>query len=375
MSRFEYFKPDPNWTPTLAAKTLRSIAPAGTIPWERFSEDELQSLLTFHYKWLGYDVRNLHKDDRSREHGTDLLCSKKTLNKTIAIAVKVNPGKDDLYQLKEFSESPYEERHYVYTGRLARSFLDQSEKTVGVDFIDEKGLERLFQNSGTYYLLRIENSRFFESFGELMWNLLQLTFYVERMGRKAEPFPKLTLPLLERLWSLKDRAVTVSRGAEVLMDSFDYERLTKAKLDPTALLSIVEAGLDTLYSEGMTRLLRLLDEKTLDLVGLDYLHSGTASPWLVVSVYQFYLQPGRVDTFLKKEFKNSEGGIEVWKGNDDFYSMLYRELRTIYHATADIETLVDDMFTLAKPFMPTSDTALEELQGFVVSDPDADEDK
>ncbi len=41
--------------------------------------------------------------------------------------------------LQELSESTCTERHYVYTGRVAKSFLEH-QKTVWVEFIDEKGL-------------------------------------------------------------------------------------------------------------------------------------------------------------------------------------------------------------------------------------------
>ena len=83
---------------------------------------------------------------------------------------------------------------------------------------------------------------------------------------------------------------------------------------------------------------------------------------------------GRVETFLKKEQKNFGGHIDEWKGNDDFYSILYGELKLVYHATADIEELVDDMFMLAKPPTPSSDTSLESLADFLRNEPNSDDD-
>jgi hypothetical protein len=125
------------------------------------------------------------------------------------------------------------------------------------------------------------------------------------------------------------------------------------QIDPTTVLSMVEAGLDTLYSEGIVRLFRLFDENMLDLIGLDYLHSGDASNWLVIPIYQFYLQPGRVETCLKKALKDSQGQIGEWEGDDDFYSLVSGGLTRVFHATADIEEVVDDIFMLTGKPGPT----------------------
>ena len=58
------------------------------IPWTKYTEREIQTLLKMHFEQQGYDVVWRHEQDPANENGVDLECVNGTTKKRLLIAVK-----------------------------------------------------------------------------------------------------------------------------------------------------------------------------------------------------------------------------------------------------------------------------------------------
>ena len=92
------------------------------IPWNNFSELEIQAILKIHFESLGFGVVWRHKEDPTNERGIDLECTRIKDNKKVTIAVKKKPKKEDLGQLVELSRSDGNQKIYLYINGATQNF-------------------------------------------------------------------------------------------------------------------------------------------------------------------------------------------------------------------------------------------------------------
>jgi hypothetical protein len=95
------------------------------IPWNDFSEIEIQGILKIHFERLGFKVIWRHCDDPANEKGIDLECINKNTHKRVIISVKKKPKKNDLGQILELSQHEADLRIYLFLNGAAQSFRDQ----------------------------------------------------------------------------------------------------------------------------------------------------------------------------------------------------------------------------------------------------------
>src|SRR6267143_6075864 len=129
------------------------------IPWEEFSEREVQGILKIHFEVLGYDVTWRHHDDPANERGIDLECSREKGHAKVLVSVKKRPKKEALSQIVELSDEPADKRVYVYIGGASQSFRDKIPKFKRrVEFWNEEPLEERLSDTGLALSMKVDNS-------------------------------------------------------------------------------------------------------------------------------------------------------------------------------------------------------------------------
>ena len=113
------------------------------INWDNFDEPQIQELIAILFHSIGYYPENLHKADRAREEGADLVL--KTRNHSIALAVKIKPKNVDRQQLSDLSKRGEDKRIYVYIRTPSGKFRDSMGEYEGiVDFWNRDKLNNFF---------------------------------------------------------------------------------------------------------------------------------------------------------------------------------------------------------------------------------------
>ena len=123
---------------------------------EEIDESKLQELLSDVYKYKGYQVKNMHTDDRRSENGADLVIVKG--NEKILVAVKKNPKKGDIDQLNRlYNRKEEASLVYAYSGHSTGPFLEVENKlNNGIEFLTGKSLhDFLLMGESVDYLLLI----------------------------------------------------------------------------------------------------------------------------------------------------------------------------------------------------------------------------
>ncbi|MHA1748909.1 MAG: hypothetical protein ACTSYF_09760, partial [Promethearchaeota archaeon] len=111
------------------------------ILWDKYSEDEIRNIIKIHYKWRGYKIIDLHESDRRGERGADLVVWKPSEAEKIAIAIKIKPKKQDIYQLEELSKREEKEKKYIFIKDPATDFYSKMKSFDNVvDFWDNEKL-------------------------------------------------------------------------------------------------------------------------------------------------------------------------------------------------------------------------------------------
>jgi acetolactate synthase regulatory subunit len=92
------------------------------IPWNLYAEPEILEVLAEIFRDKGYQVYNIHKTDRRGEQGIDLECTKTAENQKVILAVKKQPKKMDVGQLKEFAGRTASSKIYVCVDEPSTDF-------------------------------------------------------------------------------------------------------------------------------------------------------------------------------------------------------------------------------------------------------------
>jgi hypothetical protein len=268
------------------------------IPWDKFSEIEIQGILKIHFEIFGYDVIWRHRDDPANEKGVDLECIREADGNKVIVAVKKKPMKEALGQVVELADQPADQRIFVYL-RASQSFRDKSVRFIpGVEFWNEEKLEEKLGSSGLALSLKVDNSLAKQAMSVIMRNLLnaitsQPQSNTGRLGLSEK---------LETIWAMKDRAVTVSRcaamGQLMLEEPTRFGEMTNAKVQ-----RLLVWCLDYLYSYGLLSLKNTFAplspwlRTTLHEV---YQETKASSAWLSLFNFDRGLVPGDVGKILNK---------------------------------------------------------------------------
>lgn len=180
------------------------------IPWDDYDELEIQTLLKMHFEMMGYETTWRHRDDPANEKGIDLEFNRKSDGRRVLVAVKKYPKKGALAQVVELADHEANERIYVYVGGAAQSFRDKlGNFSSRVRFWNEHELEGKLDETGTTLQLKVANSKANEAMFRIMAHILAWIRTKPPTRAPAKP----SAEVLETLWGMKDRAVTVNKCA------------------------------------------------------------------------------------------------------------------------------------------------------------------
>jgi hypothetical protein len=322
------------------------------IPWEEFSEREIQGILKIHFQALGYDVTWRHKDDPANEHGVDLECNRNGQRNRVLVSVKKRPKKEALAQIVELSSEPAENRFYVYIGGAAQSFRDKISKfRRKVDFWNEEALESNLNQTGLTLSLKIDNSLATRAMSQIVNKII--------WAIKTEPVstiePLVQSEVLDTLWGMKDRAVTYHRCAAMAQlmfeDSTRFGQLTHDQIQRLVIWT-----LDYIYANALLVLRNTLDPMSPDLharLYRVYQKTKVRSNWGNLFHFKRELVPGIVERTVAKndedraqwkgiarEMKIRKKGFVQGGGLDDAAN----EIRVLGISAGGLEGTIDDLF-------------------------------
>ena len=198
------------------------------IPWKLYSESEILEVLTEIFKVKGYQVYNIHKTDRRGEEGVDLECAKPAENQKVILAVKKQPRKTDVGQLKEFAERPATSRIYVYVNEPSTAFKNVMEKLRNrISFWNAETLTyELFCTDIRFYIFMVLESSFEQPIYQIVNSFFEVYFKAERKMVKR-PL-KATPDMLNLLWVAKDRSSSLHKSLRTLQLLFEEMNLNEA---------------------------------------------------------------------------------------------------------------------------------------------------
>jgi len=288
------------------------------IPWALFSEIEIQEILKIHFENLGFDVVWRHKDDPANEGGVDLECTREKDSIRTLVSVKKKPKKEALAQVVELSGEKADRRIYVYIGGASQSFRDQSSSfETKVEFWNEKKLEDELNESRLTLRLKVDNSLANNAMFRIMRSLLDS---IQTKPPKGQ-LPKPNSEIMETIWGMKDRAVTVNKCASMAQLLFE-ESSRFGELSYDQVQNLVVWCLDFIYTYGLLSLWDAFEALPSELKAMLYhVHERTKirSNWLELNTYRAGLMPGRVGYAVKEyesektKWKRAEKAIESMK--------------------------------------------------------------
>lgn len=193
------------------------------IPWDEYSEEEVQAVLKLYFESLGYKVDWLHMEDRRMEEGIDLLCKKP--KESIGITVKRKPVSRDYGQLIKLANSKCRRKIYVYVYKPTPTFRKKAGRyKKRVEFWNPRSIEKTFQTTQVglclLYDLYFSNSPFAEEVAKFLTELRSLV-----KNKKEVPMQSFPMKKVGGLWQLKDAVVSMHKSLELLLEIFEDETI------------------------------------------------------------------------------------------------------------------------------------------------------
>lgn len=272
-----------------------------SIPWDKFKEEEIHSLLALLYSSLGYSVDHLHKSDRANEEGADIVVKKG--RDIIAFAVKIKPSHVDRYQLLELSRRTEPRKVYVYIQTPTKKFHD-SMKTdgKGVEFWDTNKLNEIFVSENLFLTAHIifENHNLHKNLKKIQEHLINLWLMSKK--KKKRRVKRITRDSFFTLWRLKDIAVTLHKTNELALEVFENPvNFKNRKLDEHFLWMFL-GYLDRLEEKSSVFLLHFLQffKNNKNLVYNSIIKQSDRSHWITLARYKPLNNLIDIDKVLEK---------------------------------------------------------------------------
>jgi hypothetical protein len=201
--------------------------------WKACSEEDVHLCIEEAFSNSGYDVTVLHRRDKQFENGVDIECTKD--GEKLFFAVKLDPRKSDIPQLKKLSErNDTNERIYVYLKKPPKDFRDAIEiHKSRVKFWDADTLHReLVVRFSPRYLGLIVRAT------PIMDNLLKiwLSIHLKRMGKAEEPEKSS----YRHIWDLKDRSCMLNGMGKIIHNHYKSIVTRKDELKEEEILDIFD---------------------------------------------------------------------------------------------------------------------------------------
>lgn len=278
---------------------------ANTIPWDKFSEVEIQGILKIHYEQLGYNVIWRHVEDPANENGIDLECIQQSTGKKIIIAVKKKPTKKDLGQLLQLAQYDAEVRIYLIINGSTQSFRDQIKNFKSqVVFWDENKLEDILDETELTFWLLLDNSYAFQAL-----SLINQALIISTKDPSTQPFPRVNEKILNTLWDLKDRTVTLSKCCTLIQFLFENPNQL-GKMDRKQIRELQIWCLNFLYKYSIISLYFIFKDLSGEMKSVlnhTYEHTQGRSNWtMLFSLRQEFIPGNILNLMEEKKQKNDQ---------------------------------------------------------------------
>ena len=333
------------------------------IPWKKFKEEEIQTLIAMLFHSLDYHIEELHKSDRANECGADVVAKKG--NESIAIAVKIKPSHKDRYQLIELSGRQENRKIYVYIETPTKKFLDSMKKNgKKIEFWDIKKLNDFFVTKNLYFtaIVVFDNHPVNDKLSVIKFLLYQS--WKKSHNAKKKKIKPIDKKSFFMLWRLKDMAVTLHQTNSLIERLFETPINNKNQELNLHFLNIFLDYLDILESK-IAEFLNFFVQfhiKNKELVNNSVVEQNNRSHWLWISHHQ----PLNNLHILKKELKEAirdkkmyeeftkkmdkvpedkkikEYEEEMAKGNDTWQA-IHKKLKDLSIFGSGVEEIIDDI--------------------------------
>lgn len=277
------------------------------INWERYTEEEIHTIICLLYQGLDYHVRNLHKADRANENGADIVVEKNA--EKIAIAVKIKPSKADRDQVIDLSKRTEEKKIYIYiktpTDKFQKFIPEFNEK---IEFWDAKKLNDFFREKRPYFMANLifDTS---EIYHELEGLKFLLFFLREKCSKlKKEPVKKLSKNDFLVLWRLKDVAVTLYKTNKTMYPLLSTPMNFKNNKFNEHFLEIFLDYLEIMYTNFNLFSKHFIEfyQNNKSLVHNGIIRGITTSHWYWITGFKLTTNIGDLKESLKKAMDDQE---------------------------------------------------------------------
>jgi hypothetical protein len=180
------------------------------IGWDQFNELQIQTLIAILFSNMGYSILHLHKADRAREEGADIIV--KNSRNNIAIAVKIKPGNNDRQQLSDLSKRKENKKIYIHTQTPTGKFIDSMSEYINiVEFWDERKLNKFFVENNISFTCNLifDSHELSNTINKARVKLFDIRD--KCMGLQKVQSKKLDLQSFNFMWRLKDEAVSFQK--------------------------------------------------------------------------------------------------------------------------------------------------------------------
>jgi len=334
------------------------------IPWDKFSEEEIQHLISMLFFNLNYHIEHLHKSDRANESGADIIVKKGKEN--IAIAVKIKPDNKDRTQLIDLVARRESKKIYIYIKTPTSKFINFIKKyNKKVEFWDAKKLNDFFFQKNPYFSSYIifDNHQINDSLIEIK----ELLFWLLELSKDAakKEFSPMDKESHFLLWRLKDASVVLNQTNFLIERLFEEPFNFKNKIFEEHFIRIFLNYLDTLQIKIISfkkYFLKFL-EKNPQLVLNSISEHSSSSHWFFISGYNPIndisvlknelneaIENKKLLNILHKNIKKKryrdieEYEKDIAKGND-IWKAIQNKLKSLHYLGEGIEYVIDDILT------------------------------
>jgi hypothetical protein len=329
------------------------------INWDNFSEPQIQELIAILFHSIGYYPENLHKADRAREEGADLVLKKR--NHSIALAVKIKPKNIDRQQLSDLSKRDEDEKIYVYIRTPSGKFRDSMGEYKGiVDFWNRDKINNFFvtNNLGFTVSLIFDDNDLSQTVRQAQKTLFGLLQKCRRLKKRAPaPLDRQSFKLLFRL---KDAGVSLYKTNENVITLLEKPINFKRRELNEHFFKLFLEYLDIL-NRRLKSFLNYFDrfyDKNEDLINNSIIENDGRSHWLHLMQYRPDNSLPALKNELREAIKNNETLKKLkktfpdkelensWKQsakNNDVWAVMESRVRNLMIFGAGIEAIVDDI--------------------------------
>lgn len=287
------------------------------IPWKKFNEEEIQTIISILYHSLDYNIKELHKSDRANEDGADLVVSNE--NEEIAIAVKIKPNNKDRPQLMELSERNEKKKLYIYIETPTKKFLQDTKHYNNVEFWNVNKLNEFFINNNLYFSANLifQNTETYINIENIKFLFFKLRY--ESQNKKKEDFKEFNKKSFSLIWRLKDISVTLHKTNVLMKDMFDEPMKFKDENYDLYFLNIFLKYLESLNSivSSFYEIFNIFYKNNMHLVDNSIIEKSDRSHWLYLAAFTPLNQGKNLNIVLKDGINEKKVLDELLSKNRD----------------------------------------------------------